>query len=80
MTEFTPQLLDNLRIEGEKAMDRGDEAEGKAMLKQCVKLGLDHLEIMCRRSPELIQILELCDDPGAEIISKALKQRLAKED
>ena len=80
MTEFTPQLLDALRIEGEKAYERGDDKEGKEMMKQCVKLGLDHLEQMCRTSPELLKLFDLIDDPGADIIRKALKQRLAKED
>ena len=47
MTDFTPQLLDAIRIEGEKAYERGDEKEGKELMQQCVKLGLDHLEHMC---------------------------------
>ena len=80
MTEFTPQLLDAIRIEGEKAYERGDEKAGKEMMQQCVKLGLDHLENMCRTSPELINLFDLIDDPGADLIRKALKQRLAKED
>ena len=80
MTEFTPQLLDALRIEGEKAYERGDEKEGKELMQQCVKLGLDHLEHMCRTSPEMMNLFDLIDDPGADIIRKALRQRLAKED
>ena len=80
MTEFTPQLLDAIRIEGEKAYERGDEKEGKELMQQCVKLGLDYLEHMCRTSPEMMNLFDLIDDPGADLIRKALKQRLAKED
>lgn len=80
MTEFTPQLLDALRIEGEKAYERGDNKEGKEMMDQCVKLGLDHLEHMCRTYPELINLFEMVDDPGSEIIRKALKRRLERKD
>jgi len=80
MTEFTPQLLDALRIEGEKAYERGDSKEGKEMMDQCVKLGLDHLEQMCRNNPEMIHLFELIDDPGTDIIRKALKRRLERKD
>ena len=80
MTEFTPQLLDALRIEGEKAYERCDNKEGKEMMDQCVKLGLDHLEHMCRTYPELINLFEMVDDPGSEIIRKALKRRLERKD
>ncbi len=80
MTEFTPQLLDAIRIEGEKAYERGDNKEGKEMMDQCVKLGLDHLEHMCRTYPELINLFEMVDDPGSEIIRKALKRRLERKD
>ena len=80
MTELTPQLLDAIGVEGEKAYERGDEAEGKAMMDQCVKLGLDHLEQMCRTYPELVNLFEMVDDPGADIIRKALKRRLERKD
>ena len=80
MTEFTPQLLDAIRIEGEKAYERGDEKEGKELMQQCVNLGLDHLEHMCRTTPEMMNLFDLIDDPGADLIRKALKQRLSKKD
>lgn len=39
-----------------------------------------YLEHMCRTYPELINLFEMVDDPGSEIIRKALKQRLERKD
>ena len=49
-------------------------------MQQCVNLGLDHLEHMCRTTPEMMNLFDLIDDPGAALIRKALRRRLSKKD